>query len=212
MPHVFFFLLQNIKGAKSAPPEAILEKKALPGACWPMEGSRGHVTIRLPYPIKVETFSLDHVSDDIVPYDKHESAPKKIRVFGYPPCPEEEKRCRALGFDDDDPMEIAQINYDADGPSVQTFNSVFVPTNDDDDGDDDDDNEDDDKDDDDDDIPSLTEDSDDDEGSCSAEAASCTSPPKIDFAAITVKIVENHGNPDYTCLYRFRVHGEQVYK
>jgi hypothetical protein len=163
-----------------------------------MEGRNGQVTIRLAYPVKVDTFSLDHVSYDIVPVDMEMTAPKRIRVIGYPPCIEDE--CRALGFDVTDPMEIAQINYDKEGPSVQTFDSVWVQAansasstfKDEDEEDEDDEDE-------------LEEE--DDEGSC-AEAISCSSPPRIDVAAITLKIIENSGNPEYTCMYRFRVHGE----
>ena len=92
------------------------------------------------------------------------------------------------------------MEYDVDGPSIQTFDSIFVQKNktprevmqtDELDADELDNDE-------------------DAETSCSVEAASCSTPPKITVAAITVKILENHGNPDYTCMYRFRVHGEQV--
>lgn len=165
-----------------------------------MQGSRGQVTFRLPYPIKVESFSLDHVSFTIVPEDALESAPKKLKVFVYPPCPVGEE-CGGLGFDAEDPMEVAQIDYRVDGPSVQTFDSIFVAKSgakiaaiekeENELGEDDEEKE---------------------EGaSCSTEAAACSAPPKIDVAAITVKVLENHGNPDYTCMYRFRVHGEQVF-
>jgi hypothetical protein len=167
-----------------------------------MEGRNGQVTIRLPYPVKVDTFSVDHVSYDIVPAHMEMTAPKRMRVIGYPPCIEDE--CSALGFDVTDPMEIAQINYDTDGPSVQTFESVWVQAaansasssssfEDEDEEDDED---------------ELEEE--DDEGSC-AEATQCSAPPRIDVAAITVKIVENNGDPEYTCMYRFRVHGEPAY-
>lgn len=29
------------------------------------------------------------------------------------------------------------------------------------------------------------------------------------FELIELKVVSNHGHPDYTCLYRFRVHGKK---
>jgi len=187
---------QNVKGAKTSPPETILEKKVVPGSCWPMEGSQGQVTIRLPYPIQVESFSLDHVSWNIVPEGAYKSAPKKLKVLVYPPCLEPED-CGALGFDGNDPMEVAQMNFEIDGPSVQTFDSIFVPSSA---------------------VQGIAAAAAENElgtepeegASCSNEAAACSAPPKIDVAAVTVKILENHGNPDFTCLYRFRVHGEQV--
>lgn len=169
-----------------------------------MDGNRGHVTIRLPYPIKLESFSLDHVSWNILPEDAHTSAPKRLKVIAYPPCPDDDD-CGALGFDFLDSMEVAHFEYKVDGPAVQTFDSIFVQaakpqsTNDDDD-DGDDDNL----------GIELDDGESDDLASCSQEAAACSTPPEIDVAAITIHILENHGNTDYTCLYRFRVHGEQV--
>lgn len=155
--------------------------------------------MRLPYHIQVDAFSVDHVPWQIVPEGMFESAPKVLKVIAYPPC-DEESYCGALGFDFDDPMEIGQLQYDADGPSVQTFDSVFVqaaktaaamkeeeP-----------------------DSLSIGDEEGDGGESCSQEAAACSTPPRIDVAAITLKVVDNHGNPDFTCIYRFRVHGEQV--
>jgi Sad1 / UNC-like C-terminal len=173
-------------GAKAAPAESILEEKVVPGSCWPMDGSHGQVTIRLPYTIKVESFTLDHVSRRIIPDDMLETAPKKVKVIAYPPCSHPEE-CGGLGFDVSEPMEVAQFEYDIEGSISQTFNSVFVSA-----------------------LPPVTNEIDGD-GSCSAEAAACTSPPHIDVAAITLKVTENYGSPDYTCIYRFRVHGSQVF-
>lgn len=148
-----------------------------------MEGSSGQVTIRLPYLLRLESFTLDHVSWRIVPEDMLETAPRRIKVIAYPPCYHPED-CGGLGFDISEPMEVAQFEYEIEGSIAQTFNSIFVQS---------------------------PRDSDQDEdGSCSAEKAACTSPPQMDVAAITLKVLENYGSPDYTCVYRFRVHGEQI--
>ena len=49
-------------------------------------------------------------------------------------------------------------------------------------------------------------------------AASTDSPTVQTFAAaslgervdaVTLRVKSNHGHPDYTCLYRFRVHGDE---
>ncbi len=34
-------------------------------------------------------------------------------------------------------------------------------------------------------------------------------PPEEIFYFIELRILSNHGNPNYTCLYRFRVHGSR---
>jgi len=159
-----------------------------------MNGSRGQVTIRLPYPIKVESFTLDHVSWRIVTEYTLESAPKKVQVIAYPPCDEPE-RCGALGFDVSEPMQVAQFEYSTEGSVSQTFDSIFVSSTSTPESDHE--NE-------------IEEEDGEEGGSCSKEAAACTKPPHIEVAAITLKVLENHGNPDYTCIYRFRVHGQQI--
>lgn len=46
------------------------------------------------------------------------------------------------------------------------------------------------------------------EGSCAVDT--CSGPPATTIAAVSLKVLENWGNLDYTCLYRIRVHGEPV--
>lgn len=185
MSHIFvpFPPQKKLKGAKTAPAETILEKKVMPGSCWPMDGSSGQVTLRLPYSIRVESFTIDHVSSRILPEYTLETAPRKMKVIAYPPCDHPEA-CGALGFDASDPMQVAQFEYDITGTMTQTFNSIFVS------------------------LPQASDQ--DDNGSCSTATAACTTPPKIDVAAVTLKVTDNYGSPDYTCIYRFRVHGEQI--
>jgi hypothetical protein len=184
-----------------APPEAILQKNTLPGACWPMSGTSGQVTLKLAYPVVVAAISIDHVAGAIISEGQRTTAPKHLKVVGYPPCHSNDVDCSALGFDMSDPTDIAEIAYDVQSSkSVQTFESNYAKV-----------------------VKSLPKsDLRDDEastkadryeidenGSCSAaEATSCSGPPRIRVAGLTVHILENWGNPDFTCLYRVRVHGE----
>ena len=179
-----------------------------------MDGNHGQVTIRLPYPVRIDSFTIDHVSSLIVnPTNGHETAPKTIRVTGYPPC------------DDNDDMMIMTMTMVLARPwdskfRIQWKSPKFITTRKDQ-------------------VvskrlivfgrlkrpsfPKLLlrsrivavmmmrdDDDDDDEDSCS-QAASCTAPPRMNVAGITVKILENWGNPEYTCMYRFRVHGEPAH-
>ncbi len=184
-----------------APPETILQKNTLPGACWPVAGTSGQVTLKLAYPVIVDAVSIDHVARAIIPKGQHRSAPKHVNVVGYPPCENNDVICSALGFDMSDPTDIAHIMYDVEGrQSVQTFesnyakavNSLAKPHLGDDAGDGKADHSD------------LEE-----HGSCSSvKATSCNAPPRIRVAGLTIHVLENWGNPDFTCLYRVRVHGE----
>lgn len=159
------------------------------------------MTLKLAYPVVVEAVSIDHVPGAIISKDQRSTAPKHIKVVGYPPCDSNDVECSALGFDMSDPTDIAQILYDVEGSkSVQTFESNYAKA-----------------------LKSLSKSylRDHDRegkadhsvvgeiGSCSsAEATSCSVPPRIRVAGLTIQILENWGNPDYTCLYRVRVHGE----
>eukprot|EP00536_Pseudo-nitzschia_multiseries_P002309 jgi/Psemu1/183095/e_gw1.30.95.1 len=174
-----------------APPEAIVEKNTLPGSCWPMKGSSGQVVLKLTTPIVVESVSIDHVSRTIIPEGKQNSAPKHAKITGYPPCDDTDEKCLALGFDMDDPIEIADIHYDLEGLSVQTFESNYAKA-----------------------MASLPKPADFDEvesdsesGSCSVQT-SCSTPPRISVAAVVVNVLENWGNQDFTCVYRVRLHGD----
>jgi len=173
-----------------APPEAVLQKNTLPGSCWPMDGTNGQIVLKLAYPVVVESVSVDHVSSNIIPAGKDNSAPQSLTFIGYPPCDEMDSNCDAVGFDLSDPIDIAKFDYDLEGPSVQTFESDYskamasIPT------------------------PEPAFDADDTEpGSCSVQA-SCSTPPKKSVSAILVRVEENWGNPDFTCLYRVRIHGD----
>lgn len=153
-----------------------------------MEGSSGQIVLKLANPVVVESVSVDHISSTIIPEGKTNSAPKKLKIVGYPPCDEMKSSCGAVGFDLSDPIDIATIEYDKEGPSVQTFESLYTKALAS--------------------IPKPAFDANDMEsGSCSVQA-SCSTPPKISVAAIEVNVLENWGNPDFTCLYRLRVHGE----
>jgi SUN domain-containing protein 1/2 len=89
-----------------------------------------------------------------------------------------------MGFDVSNAWELTSFDYDVEGQSPQTF-----------------------------DIPPPA-------ASCSEEMPSCeaepdpigkmhVAPPQNEHAAaITVAIEDNWGKDDYTCLYRFRVHGD----
>lgn len=93
-----------------------------------------------------------------------------------------------------DPIDIANVEYDVEGPSVQTFESAYAKA-----------------------MASIPEialenkeerlEIESGSGSCSMQT-SCSMPPRVGIAAIEVKVLENWGNPDFTCLYRVRVHGE----
>jgi hypothetical protein len=164
-----------------------------------MASDSGQVTLKLPYPVVVEEISIDHASVQITSPGWGDSAPKVIQVIGYTPCEKEDDECLSLGFNKKDAIEITQFTYDIEGSMVQTFDSHYGKA-----------------------MKEMASASlkdekvleginDDDPASCSAEAASCSAPPRIGVAGVTFKVLENWGNTEFTCLYRVRIHGEADY-
>ena len=90
--------------AATLPPEAILDANIHPGACWPMAGSSGYVTLRLPVPISLDSVTVDHSP---VLNSDGSSAPNIINVIGYPPC-SKKNNCGGLGFDMEQHQKLMQ--------------------------------------------------------------------------------------------------------
>lgn len=192
-----------------------------------MAGQSGQVTLRLPYPVQVTALTLDHAPSLLFEdQTKRQSAPKNVRVFGFPPCwtkkvdgkqspyldnyldedDEDAEYYRGicedgLDFDLSKPVVLHDLLYDLEGPSIQTFH---MP------------------------LPEEDEDDEVEEGSCSQAAGTCgggLDGPNSDYmysssdrsdsitegvSAIRLEVTDNWGNEDYTCIYRFRVHGDAI--
>lgn len=179
----------------TAPPETILQPATFPGACWPMQGSSGQVTIVLPYAIHPTAISIDHVSRLLTPEDEgREAAPKTMRVSAYGSCGD--NNCHGREYDETAIYELfggQTITYELAGSSVQTF---WIPTLAADESS----------------MASCTapEDHEMEENvipSCSAGAPSVLSKDTL-VRAIKLEVIDNWGHGEYTCLYRARVHGD----
>jgi hypothetical protein len=166
-----------------------------------MKGNQGHVTLRLVQAMVPESITIEHASPLLVK-DRNSSAPKTIRVVGYPPCAaRDDAKCRGLGFDANRWRVLGTVTYNIEASSsLQTFPLV------------------------------LEEEDQGGPGSCSEEVPSCgddDDDPRMSdilaqqssstynkkkrddsIAAVTLEILNNWGNEDYTCIYRFRLHGQ----
>lgn len=168
------------------PPEAVLDANVYPGACWPMEGSSGHITLRLQKPIaSVTGITYDHAPKVLMQrLEAGASAPKNVRVIGYPPC---DDGCKGLGFDTAKGVVLTTFRFDKTGRSKQTFEvessseggceaSASVEAT-----------------------------------SCGADLNTFQQQKPTGgspIAAVKFEILDNYGDGKYTCLYRLRVHGE----
>lgn len=126
-------------------PRTAIRPGMAPGECWAFQNFPGFVVIKLSARVRLEAFSLEHISRLLVPEGKIDSAPKEFEVYGL------------VQENDREPVLLGTYTYDYDGEPLQ-----FFPIQ----------------------TPGLQV-----------------------FDMIELRIVSNHGNPNYTCLYRFRVHG-----
>ncbi|CAG9864285.1 unnamed protein product [Phyllotreta striolata] len=128
-------------------PRTLITPGVGPGQCWAFQNFPGFAMIRLSKRIRVEAFSVEHISRLLVPDGNVDSAPKEFEVFGL------------RDEYDGEPELLGRYEYDAEGEPVQFFDA--------------------------------------------------DEPHKV-YEIVELRIVSNHGNPNYTCLYRFRVHGKSV--
>lgn len=219
IPSHIFHSLGLYRWARSAPPQAILQDSLFPGHCWPVamdtmsSSPRPRVTILLKQPTTiVDAITVKHVARESLEQADVQlrSAPKRLYVYGYAPCPTDASAsCLGLGFDESTAKLLTEIVYDIENKdgNVQSFdiptrliasggnNTVSNGNKD---------------------ISSAhlhTDEEDDNEGSCSTVKAESSfgSGGLTHVAAITVEIADNWGNSDYTCLYRISVHGVKEY-
>ncbi|KAB0796199.1 hypothetical protein PPYR_10260 [Photinus pyralis] len=125
-------------------PRTAITPGAVPGECWAFQNFPGFLLIKLSARVKIEAFSMEHISKMLSPNGKIDSAPKEFHVFG-------------LQNATDPGVLIGEYFYDENGPPLQYF------------------------------------------------AAARNG---LSFPIVELKIMSNHGNLKYTCLYRFRVHGK----
>lgn len=126
-------------------PRAVITPGINPGQCWPFQNFPGFLVVKLAVPVKIDAFSYEHVSRDLVIDGNISSAPREFEVYGL------------KDEDDKEPLLLAHFKYDKDGEPLQFF---------------------------------------------SADSRG------LAFQLVEIRIISNHGNPNYTCLYRFRVHGK----
>lgn len=194
-----------------------------------MPGRNGKVTLRVSSPTIFTNVTISHypwLESAHHPMDFRNqilSAPRFIRLVGYPPCESDDSSCEELiGFDVASPVNLGSFEYKIDTSifddynfqtdlygeddiyeqprsSVQSFtiSAIEELTND-----------------------KNHDDDDDDElfsshmGGCSAVKPNCGGDdPKlteIPIAAITLFIDENWGHTDYTCLYQIQLQGRAL--
>ena len=241
------FGLQGLQGllGTAPPPETALSQERGLGACWPMLGQAGRLSVVLAHAAKITSVSIDHIQRRKAM--NITSAPRRFRVYGYASIPVDEPtptrgpRQRHRQHRDKDRHLLVEGEYDIEGGETQTFllpprgslsgsmggslgtKKVEVEAEPE--------------------VEVVEEEKEEEEEEDTGRAARRkkresrrkeknkskermrheikadaveeegkgegeAAPQAV--VMVTLEILDNHGKEDYTCLYRFRVHGEEA--
>lgn len=220
--HVISFLKLHFGVHIEAPVETILSSNNNLGSCWRFPGRNGKVTLRLSRPTVIKNVTVAHYpwlesAHNPMNFKRHIlSAPRFLRMVGYPPCDDDDNDCLDFqGFDASKPLNLGSFEYKIDPSviddddfqdalddegefyetpqsSVQTF--IFS-------------------------APEQIKHEDDEDIFSSASSSGCSAvkptcggdDPDVEstsVVAVTLYIDENWGFEDYTCLYQVQLEGE----
>lgn len=157
------------------------------GHCWPMAGSNGRLTVRLKTPIHITAITIDHLPPSVSPVRniKGKDYVTSVEIASQLRSTSAPKRFVLYGLSGD-------LNEDEEGKTL-LGSFAFDASND---------------------APPtqtfhlgkfIFREGNDEESSKEDVKIAETSTP-----IIMLHVLDNHGHPDYTCIYRFRVHGYVV--
>ena len=172
--------------ALGRPPVTALHHDVQNGFCWPFPGSQGHLGVQLAAPVKVESVSVDHVPMEVA-FDVR-SAPKEMEVWG---VVEGEENVRKLK----EWREMKEATRSSSGeaeeeeaayPAMLPRQPEYIR------------------------LAGFTYDV---TGPSHVQNFPVSDEIKemgLDFGVVVLMVKSNWGRRDFTCLYRFRVHGSRL--
>ncbi|KAK7033206.1 hypothetical protein R3P38DRAFT_2921344, partial [Favolaschia claudopus] len=168
------------------PPITALHYDIHDGHCWPFAGSQGQLGVVLAAPVYIEDITIDHVAAEVAPSTRG-SAPREMEVWGLIEGPDNVAKVKAWRADRAERRESGEIIEDEPARPKMLPRSVEYVR-----------------------VASFRYD-------VRAENNIQTFPvdPElkalgIDFGVVALVVKNNWGNSAFTCLYRFRVHGQQM--
>ncbi|QRV89975.1 myosin-4 [Ceratobasidium sp. AG-Ba] len=170
----------GIGAVQGRPPAVALVPDINVGNCWAFPGSQGQIAVLLSRSVRVDSVTIDHASKDVA-YDL-KTAPKKFVVWG-------------LVEGDDNLAKLAEYRKHAEAQTIgpEPENTIDLGTS-----------------------PfkqsiKLTEFEYDINATSHIQTFAVPEAIRaagIDVGVVIFQILSSHGDPNYTCLYRVRVHGE----
>lgn len=175
---------------RSRSPVVALHHDNAPGMCWPFAGQSGQLGIQLARKAIVTDITIEHPLSSLT-FGDSSSAPREIAVFGLIEREEDRQRVADWQRQEQAKREEAESEEGGSGggdmeiisaPPDRNFMHLATFTYD----------------------ASAAQRRSIQTFSASAEARAL----RVPVSVVQVKVLSNHGEPSYTCLYRVRVHGE----
>ncbi|KAH9481357.1 Spindle pole body-associated protein sad1 [Psilocybe cubensis] len=171
----------------SRPPTKALHPDMHNGQCWPFAGTHGRLGVALAFPIHIEEFTIDHIAKELA-YEML-AAPRDMEVWGMVEGKENVERVSAWKADRAARAEAGEEESVHDSipyPSELPKNPEFVR------------------------LANFTYDI-----NAPSNVQTFSVDPEIkelgiDVGIVVLRVLNNWGRDEFTCLYRFRVHGERI--
>lgn len=174
-----FFSWANKRAEIARPPVIALHHDTTPGMCWAFEGDDGQLGIGLARKILVSDITLEHIPASIS-LEVGSSAPRDVTVWGLVERQEDRKRLAAHRLT---LQQKSKDVKDLPSPSPPSHNHLL--------------------------LASFTYDIDSPRALQTFPVSTEASQLEIPISVVQVRVTNNYGNKDFTCLYRVRVHGQE---
>ncbi|UZJ51971.1 hypothetical protein CBS101457_001291 [Exobasidium rhododendri] len=183
----FFSLGGNRKQVeKVKPPVIALHYETSPGMCWAFQGDDGQLGIGLARKVIVSDITLEHVSPSIS-LEAGTSAPRDVTVWGLVERQEDQRRLVAYRLSQQQQQQQRDEDHDlyVDFPTAAPPSNHHLL------------------------LSSFTYDIASNRAIQTFPASKEARTLQIPVNIVQVRVTSNHGNKDFTCLYRIRVHGQE---
>ena len=170
--------------ALGRPPVTALHHDVQNGFCWPFPGSQGHLGVKLAAPVKVESVSVDHVPKEIA-FDVR-SAPREMEVWGLVEGSENERKLKEWREMKEAIRSSSEAEEEEEYPSILPRQPAYIR------------------------LADFTYDVDGPSHVQNFPVSDKIKEMGLDFGVVVLMVKSNWGRREFTCLYRFRVHGSRL--
>jgi SUN domain-containing protein 1/2 len=170
------------------PPVTVLNHEDHNGHCWPFPGSRGQVGVMLAFPARITDFSIDHVAREVA--TDMRSAPRHMEVWGLVDGADNLEKYKAWVEQREHAREQAELFgeefEEEEFPKTLPRGAPFMR------------------------LAKFKYNAHSPKEVQTFPVAENIQKLGMDFGIVVLFVQSNWGREEFTCLYRFRVHGERV--